>query len=284
MASFASGVKILRMHERRHVPPGGRDTANSRHPTAVWTGVLAVVVAVVAVTVAVAGATTTGSLREHQIAKTHRIDSTHVIHNLADGVQAFTSNAFLVSGPASADAPATTDDGDHGRRVLVDTGANFDVVAAVREHVADLDAVVLTHTHSDHVGNVEAVRDAFGVETWGFDTDQPSVDNELPDGDTVEMGLGSYEALHTPGHKNDHLCFYDEAAGVLFAGDLIFQHGGFGRTDLDEGDRPTLIRSVDRVRDRVGDDLAEMHVGHGPSVLESPLDHVELAARAARTR
>ena len=208
-----------------------------------------------------------------------------MIHNLAAGVQAFTSNAFLVSGPAGADAPAANDDGDAGRRVLVDTGSNFDVLPLVRERVDDLDAVVLTHTHHDHVGKVEAVRDAFGVETWGFDTSHPSVDNEIPDGGRVELGLGSYEALHTPGHKNDHLCFYDEDAGVLFAGDLIFQNGGFGRTDLEEGDRDALIGSIDRVRERVdGDGLRELHVGHGPSVCDSPFDHVELAGRAARTQ
>lgn len=208
-----------------------------------------------------------------------------MIHNLAAGVQAFTSNAFLVSGPASADSAASDDDGDAGRRVLVDTGSNFDILPAIRERVDGLDAVILTHTHRDHVGNVEAVRDAFRVETWGFDTNQPSVDNEITDGGRVEMGLGDYEALHTPGHKDDHLCFYDEAAGVLFAGDLIFQNGGFGRTDLEEGDRAALIDSIDRVRERVGADrIRELHVGHGPSVLDSPFDHVELAGRAARTR
>jgi len=208
-----------------------------------------------------------------------------MIHNLAAGVEAFTSNAFLVSGPGGVESPVRGDDGDTGRRVLVDTGSNFDVLPPIRDRVDGVDAVVLTHTHRDHVGNVEAVCDAFGVETWGFDTGQPSVDNEIPDGATVELGLGSYEALHTPGHKNDHLCLYDEDAGVLFAGDLIFQNGGFGRTDLEEGDRDTLIRSIDRVRDRVdGERLRELHVGHGPSVLDAPFDHVELAGRAARTR
>jgi glyoxylase-like metal-dependent hydrolase (beta-lactamase superfamily II) len=192
-----------------------------------------------------------------------------MITNLARGVRAFTSNAFLVTGETAA---------------LVDTGANFDVVAAVREHVDSLDRVYLTHTHEDHVGNVDAVRDAFGVATWGFDTAQPTVDRAIEDGETVQIGDDSYEALHTPGHKNDHLCFYSRGAGVLFAGDLVFANGSFGRTDLAEGDREALIESIDRVRETVDERLGEMHTGHGPSVVERPYDDVELAGRAARMR
>ncbi|WP_408958480.1 MBL fold metallo-hydrolase [Natrinema sp. 74] len=190
-----------------------------------------------------------------------------MITNLAQGVQAFTSNVFLI-------------DGD--RPVVVDTGANFDVVDAVRSHVDDLDAVVLTHTHRDHVGNLEGVTDAFGVDTWGYDTAIDGVDHAIEDEETVRLGDHEYVALHTPGHKNDHLCFYAEEAGVLFAGDLVFQNGSFGRTDLAEGDRDTLIESVDRVLERIDPTLEAMHTGHGPSVTEDPYEHVELAAQMAR--
>ncbi|UPV73964.1 MBL fold metallo-hydrolase [Halorussus limi] len=190
-----------------------------------------------------------------------------MITNLARGVQAFTSNAFLVEGD---------------RTVLVDTGSNFDAVARIRERDADLDAVVLTHTHHDHVGNLETVTDAFGVETWGFDTDHSAVDNAIADEETVRLGDHDYTALHTPGHKNDHLCFHSPAASVLFAGDLIFQNGSFGRTDLEEGDRDLLVESIDRVRDRIDETLSAMHVGHGPSVTTNPYQDVELAASAAR--
>lgn len=207
-----------------------------------------------------------------------------MIDNLTAGVQAFTSNAFLVSGDPRSDTPARTEDDETGRRVLVDTGANFDVVSRVREHVSDLDAVVLTHTHPDHVDNLEVLRDAFDVETWGFDTSQQPVDNELPDGGTVTMGTAEFEAIHTTGHKNDHLCLYAPDEGVLFAGDLVFQNGGFGRTDLAEGDRDMLIQSIDHIRERVGENLREMHVGHGPSVLTNPRQDIELAARSARMR
>jgi glyoxylase-like metal-dependent hydrolase (beta-lactamase superfamily II) len=190
-----------------------------------------------------------------------------VISNLAHDVQAFTSNAFLVTGETTA---------------LVDTGANFDVVSRVRDRVDGLDRVYLTHTHTDHVGNVAAVREAFDVETWGFDPDRPEVDHAVEDGETVRIGDDDYEALHTPGHKDDHLCFYSRDASVLFAGDLVFADGAFGRTDLEEGDRAALTASIDRVRETGGEDLSEMHTGHGPSVTQRPFEDVELAGRAAR--
>ena len=190
-----------------------------------------------------------------------------MITNLAQGVHAFTSNAFLVHGE---------------RTVLVDAGANFDVVTPLRERVDDLEAIVLTHTHPDHVGNVPAVKDAFDVDAWGYDLEQEVVDHAIEDEEVVGLGDHGYVALHTPGHKDDHLCFYAPEPEILFAGDLIFQNGGFGRTDLPEGDRTTLIESIDRVRERVGSDVRELHTGHGPSVTNDANGHVELAAQMAR--
>jgi len=189
-----------------------------------------------------------------------------MIRNLARGVQSFTSNAFLVTGE---------------RTVLVDVGNEFDVVSKVRSHADDLDAVVLTHTHYDHVGNLPAVVDAFDVEVWGYDTEQEGVTQQLEDGATVQLGSHDYEVLHTPGHKDDHVCLYSEQAGILFAGDLVFADGGFGRTDLEEGDRDLLVESIDRVLETVGEDFGVMHTGHGPSV-DDPYRDIELAWQTAR--
>ncbi|MFC6765511.1 MBL fold metallo-hydrolase [Natrinema soli] len=190
-----------------------------------------------------------------------------MITNLAEGVQAFTSNVFLVPGD---------------RPVLVDTGANFDLVDAVRDRIDEIDAVILTHTHRDHVGNLPAVKDAFDVDAWGYDTSIDGVDHAIADEETVQLGDDDYVALHTPGHKDDHLCLYSADASVLFAGDLVFQNGSFGRTDLEEGDRGALIESIDRVLERIDPELEAMHTGHGPSVTSDPYDHVELSAQMAR--
>jgi hydroxyacylglutathione hydrolase len=187
--------------------------------------------------------------------------------NLAAGQAGFTSNVFLVDGE---------------RTVLVDVGNQFDVVSATREYVDDIDAVVLTHTHPDHVGNLDAVTEAFGVDVWGYDTDHPGVDHEIEDGEMVQLGDDSYEALHTPGHKNDHICLYSAGANVLFAGDLVFSNGGFGRTDLEEGSRRQLVESIQRVLTRVDETLEELHTGHGPSVTTNPYQDIELALQAAR--
>lgn len=126
------------------------------------------------------------------------------------------------------------------------------------------------------------MKDAFSVEAWGFDTAQPGVDNAIPDGERLSLGDHTYTAVHTPGHKDDHLCFHASGPGVLFAGDLIFANGSFGRTDLEEGNREQLIQSIERVLDTADETLSEMHTGHGPSVTTEPYRDIERAKQAAQ--
>jgi hydroxyacylglutathione hydrolase len=189
------------------------------------------------------------------------------VRNIAQGVSSFTSNAFLVDGE---------------RTVLVDAGDDFDAPEQIETAVGSLDRIVLTHTHPDHIGNVGPIVEAFDVEVWGFDAGHDLVDHGIDDGDDIEIGDHDYEALHTPGHKDDHICLFSGDSGNLFAGDLVFANGGFGRTDIPEGDRATLIDSIEYLLSSVEGSVSTMYVGHGPTVDVNPERHIELALEAAR--
>lgn len=185
-----------------------------------------------------------------------------MVVNIAADVPGFTSNAFFVDGEST---------------VLVDTGANFDAVATLERADVTLDAIVLTHTHPDHVGNLDAITNAFDVPVYAYDASISSVGNPIDDGDVLVLGDYEYRAYHTPGHKADHVCFYAEGVGILFSGDLIFEGGGIGRTDLPGGDPTALRESIERIASITASDLRTIYPGHGPTITEDAYRHVELA-------
>jgi glyoxylase-like metal-dependent hydrolase (beta-lactamase superfamily II) len=79
--------------------------------------------------------------------------------------------------------------------------------------------VVLTHCHSDHCALLPRVRAAFHPKVFAFSPNIEGVDGTLRDGDTIKMGDGYFEVIHMPGHSSDSICLYNQAEGVLFAGD-----------------------------------------------------------------
>ncbi|MFB6126251.1 MAG: MBL fold metallo-hydrolase [Halolamina sp.] len=163
----------------------------------------------------------------------------------------FTCNAYLCAA---------------GESTLVDAGAMPGVADVVADHVDDLDRVVLTHQHSDHVAELASVLDRFDAELCAFG-DHPRRDRELEDGDSLVVGDEECEVVHTPGHAPDHVALVGETA--LFGGDVVvyndgaFDDGSFGRTDMTGQSRERLIESLHTLRDRLPASVEGLYAGHG---------------------
>ena len=113
--------------------------------------------------------------------------------------------------------------------------------------VLNVQKVVETHGHWDHIQAVPAVREAgISVAITSADAEMlPSYDELLLDEDVIEIGRLRLRTVATPGHTPGSMCFQLEGTPLLFSGDTLFP-GGPGATKFEGGDFPTIIESIDR--------------------------------------
>ena len=195
---------------------------------------------------------------------------------VTSGAESFTCNAFLALGETTT---------------LVDAGAYDGVVDEIREHADDVDRVVLTHQHGDHVEQLDAVLDAFDADLFAYD-DHPRRTDAIGDDDEIQIGDERHQVVYTPGHADDHVSFVGETR--LFSGDVVvyndgaFDNGSFGRTDHAAGDRERLIESLRTLLDRLPDSVTGLYAGHGDAFesteAESVREVIERALERAERR
>lgn len=196
------------------------------------------------------------------------------VHNVTEWSDTFTSNAWLAVGE---------------RDILVDAGSadSEETVGRIREDVDELDAVVLTHQHGDHVGSLDAVLDAFDAPLYAY-ADHPRRDEKLEAGDEVRIGDEACEVVFTPGHADDHVSLVGDTS--VFTGDVVvydddaFGDGSFGRTDMPGQSREKLIESVRRLLDALPDAVDAMYAGHGDAYEGDVRAVVERALERAERR
>jgi glyoxylase-like metal-dependent hydrolase (beta-lactamase superfamily II) len=136
--------------------------------------------------------------------------------------------------------------------VIVDSGMSFmgKRVAQFAQSLGTVEAILLTHGHSDHVGGVTKILGALraDVDVWLHNADIPYTEGAAPfpgrkkteqllpvglaralrlDGrGEPESGIMELQALHAPGHSPGHVVYYHAADDVLIAGDLCTAQGG----------------------------------------------------------
>jgi len=169
------------------------------------------------------------------------------------------------------------------KAVVVDPGGAVDsMLDVLGGHGLEVEAIVLTHAHVDHVEGLGRLSTRTGAPVWLHPEDRPlydhaeaqgamfglrvdplpPVDHALADDQQLELAGVRFEVRHVPGHSPGHVILYIAEAGAALVGDVVFL-GSIGRTDLPGGDFPQLVRGI---RKRVFSLPADtvLHPGHGP--------------------
>ena len=169
---------------------------------------------------------------------------------------------------------------DHG--LIVDPGDEADKLLRAIDalQITTIDAILVTHTHFDHVGAVAPVARAANAPVYcpelerdvlanimdyvpwpGFGPfESYEADQTVSGGETLALAGLNIDVIFTPGHSPGHVTYALADEHALFSGDVLFQ-GSVGRVDLPGGDWPTLLHSIELLVDKFPEDTI-VYPGH----------------------
>jgi hydroxyacylglutathione hydrolase len=176
-------------------------------------------------------------------------------------------NSYIVRADAQAKRAVIVDPGDEAERLL----------AGAAELGVTIEAILLTHTHFDHIGAVAPVARATGAPVYCPVIEQPvladvmrwvppgfgpfesyEADHTVAGGEHLDLAGMGIDVIFTPGHSPGHVTYAFD--GALLSGDVLFE-GSVGRVDLPGGDWGTLERSIEGLL-RAYPAETVVHAGH----------------------
>ena len=132
--------------------------------------------------------------------------------------------------------------------------------------------IVCTHTHEDHAPGVAGLKERTGAEVLAFgNRDGLKVDRRIGDGYTIDATEFRLQAMHTPGHASNHLCYYLPEERMLFTGDHIMD-GSTVVIRPPDGDMAAYLESLAKVR--AIKRLRSIAPGHG-RLIENPYEVID---------
>jgi hydroxyacylglutathione hydrolase len=169
--------------------------------------------------------------------------------------------AFTV-GPVQENAYIVRANGEATQAVMIDPGEEAErLLAAAKDLGVQIEAILLTHCHFDHIGAVAPVARATGAPVYCPEIERPLLtdimswvppgfgpfeswepEHTLAGGERLRLAGLDIDVLFTPGHSPGHVTY--AVPGAVLSGDVLFQ-GSVGRVDLPGGDWGTLERSIE---------------------------------------
>jgi hydroxyacylglutathione hydrolase len=171
---------------------------------------------------------------------------------------------------------------DATNALIVDPGDEADKLLAALENlgIETVEAILITHTHFDHVGAVapvaratqapvyvpelekEVLANIMDYVPWpGFGPfESYQADHTVAGGETLELAGLTLDVVFTPGHSPGHVTYAIADEDAVFSGDVLFQ-GSVGRVDLPGGDWPTLLGSIEKLTSTYGPEIT-VYPGH----------------------